>query len=304
MATAQKQALLGVCYPALNRLPSDCRPSPNIYLVWAAKTNYIRQDNKKKLRVLSEVLNLFESNDIHPVVMKGFSSAILYPKPDLRISGDIDLFIPDKYEESVILIKNLGFETSFTHKHHKFYYKGVLIELHHDIISPPFKKLHQYSVHVVEYSGVKFKVFDEITTYILLLTHSVNHLIGPGLGFRHVCDWVLNHLQENKSLDVEFVKTYITENNLMSFLCMFDKFTDILQIKKLNISYSIHNNTYVFLEKDIFRQGDCGISEMSLRKDKTKLFLLFRSLLRFLYFIRYDYRITINFALRKLVYKI
>ena len=279
MDTAQKQALLGVCYPALNRLPSDSIPPKSIYLVWAAKANYIRQDNRKKLNILSELLTLFENHDIHPIVMKGFSSAILYPEPDLRICGDLDLFIPDKYEESVKLIETLGFETSFTHKHHKFYYDGVLIELHHDIISPPFKKLSQYSVCEVEHSGVKFKVFDDTTIGLLLLTHAVIHLIGPGLGFRHVCDLdLLNY----KSSFMEYAQfnEYATDNRLQKIL---DIFKELINVIKSNSS--THPKVIDLIEKDIFSQGDCGKNELTLRNSKTHPIVYCRVLVRFLKFI-------------------
>lgn len=299
MATAQKQALLGVCYPALNRLPSDCRPPKSIYFIWVAKANYIRQDNKKKLKVLSDLLSLFENHDIHPVVMKGFSSAILYPEPDLRICGDIDLYIPDKYKEAVKFIENLGFKTSFTHKHHKFYYDGVLIELHHDIISSPFKKLIQYSVHEVEYLGVKFKAFDETTTAILLLTHAVTHLIGPGLGFRHICDLLL-YMNNKSLLDTGWFNKYLVDNNLKKITDILKAFVDKLSLVPSkndpidNISnHHISEDLISIIEKDLFYQGDCGNYEMLLRTDKSKLFVISRVLVRFLKFLRYDIKVTV-----------
>lgn len=288
MATAQKQALLGVCYPALNRLPSDCRPSPNVYLVWAAKANYIRQDNKKKLKVLSELLSLFENHDIHPVVMKGFSSAILYPEPDLRICGDIDLYIPDKYKEAVKFIEILGFEISFTHKHHKFYYDGVLIELHHDIISPPFRKLREYSIHEVEYPGVKFKVFDETTTGILLLTHAVTHLIGPGLGFRHLCDYALFSYKYS-FIEPEQFYNYITDNRLWQIINIFNELIETIRSNNSPCSRKIN-----FIEKDIFSQGDCGKNELTLRNTKINFIVYCRILVRILKFIMYDKLIPFN----------
>lgn len=304
LVTAQKQALLGVCYPALNLMPSDCRPPKSIYIIGAAKANYIRQDNKKKLRLLAELLNLFENNDIHPVVMKGFSSAILYPEPDLRICGDIDLFIPDKYEESVKLIESLGFETSFTHKHHKFYYDEVLIELHHDIISPPLKKLHQYSVHEVEYSGVKFKVFDETTTGILLLTHAVTHLIGPGLGFRHLCDWVLFNKNYSKNIDNSYFNNYIKENSLIRFLTIFNELSNTLKITEnlLFIGFKkrfSHNDVYS-LEKDMFMQGDCGYGELLYRNKRSKILTNFRVLLRFLRALKYGFTVSVSIFTEKI----
>lgn len=304
MNTAQKQALLGVCYPALSRLPSDCRPPQNIYLVWAAKANYIRQENKKKLQVLSELLSLFKENGIYPVVMKGFSSAILYPEPDLRICGDIDLFIPDNYEESLKLVSDLGYEMSETEKHHKFYYKEVLIELHHHIISSPFKNLKQYKILEVEYAGIKFKTFDETTTAILLLTHSVIHLIGPGLGFRHVCDWIIFLYNNCYNIDKTFLNKYIKENRLVYFVNIFNELANrqILDddfvyagIIKKNINFK----DVFFLEKDLFLQGDCGYKELMYRKEKYSLYVYLRVLIRCFKYLRYGYFVICRMLLLK-----
>ncbi len=294
MNTAQKQALLGVCYPALSELPSDCRPPQNIYLVWAAKANYIRQENKKKLNILSELLHIFETNGIYPVVMKGFSSAVLYPEPDLRICGDIDLFIPDNYEKSLKFVSDLGYEMFETEKHHKFYYKGVLIELHHHVISSSFKKLNQYRILEVEYSGIKFKTLDETTTAILSLIHSVTHLIGPGLGFRHICDWVMFFYNNCHNIDMTYLNKYIKENKLAYFVNLFNElanklilddnlvFADIIK-KKTNLK------DIYFLEKDLFLQGDCGHKELMYRKERCCLYVYLRVLIRCFKYFRYGY---------------
>lgn len=295
MSTAQKQALLGVCYPALSRLPSDCRPPQNIYLVWAAKANYIRQDNKKKLQVLSELLSLFEGNGIYPVIMKGFSSAVLYPEPDLRICGDIDLFIPDNYDDSLKLVSGLGYEMSETEKHHKFYYKGVLIELHHNIVNRPFCIHYSYNIIEQNYDGLRFRTFDNITTSILLLTHSVAHLIGPGLGFRHVCDWVMFNYNNKDSIDNKLLANSVNNNRLVRFVNIFNGL--IINLKLIDerwIPYTEKKGSNVYkkeitsLEKDIFRQGDCGKEELFYRRNIKSLWVYYRVLIRFIRFFRYD----------------
>ena len=305
MNTAQKQALLGVCYPALSELPSDCRPPQNIYLVWAAKANYIRQDNKKKLQVLSELLSLFEENGIYPVVMKGFSSAILYPEPDLRICGDIDLFIPDNYEKSLKLVSDLGYEMSETKKHHKFYYKGILIELHHEFINSPFKTFLQYGTHEVEFSGICIRTFEETTTAILLLTHFIGHIIGPGVGFRHLSDCILFFQKNHNKIDKICFSNYIKKNKLEHFVSIFNGLLKKLTVDDNLFFYDIRNgkahpNDISILESDLFIQGDCGIEELFSRKSKCNLYVYSRVLIRFLSFFRYSPYITINMLLYRL----
>lgn len=312
MNTAQKQALLGVCYPALNCLQSDCRPPKNIYLVWGAKANYIRLDNKKKLQVLSELLSLFETNGIYPVVMKGFSSAVLYPEPDLRICGDIDLFIPEKYYEAVNLIENLGFKTSFTKKHNKFYYDGVLIELHHCIISPPFKRLMQYGVYEVEYLGIKFNIFDETTTAVLLFTHAITHLIGPGLGFRHICDLALLANRKYSQINIPILYDNMKNNNIVIYYQSFNELIYKLLLSNVMIkdAFLLTNNmnrkniakNVVIIERDMFMQGDCGKMGL-LNKREKKIKVYYRAFTRYIKFSRLGIRLLIDNVITKISFK-
>ena len=45
-------------------------------------------------------------NNIPMMVIKGYTLARLYPKPERRIGGDIDIFLFDKQEEGDCIIRN------------------------------------------------------------------------------------------------------------------------------------------------------------------------------------------------------
>lgn len=46
LALAQEQAVTGLCYPALVKLPAGYRPSMDTLLQWYGRTGYIEQCNR------------------------------------------------------------------------------------------------------------------------------------------------------------------------------------------------------------------------------------------------------------------
>ena len=194
---SQQQATLGVCYPVLNTLPKAQQPPQGIFLQWAAQANYIKIRNQKMQQALRSLQSLFAEIEVYPVVMKGLSFAMNYPIPDLRMCGDIDLFIPEKYEGAIEYLRGKGMELDYSEQHYALNYQGVRVELHHRVINPPFKEINTYKIQDIHWESrnnmnrerLDFKVFDIETQAVLMLTHAAEHLAGPGISFRFLYDW-------------------------------------------------------------------------------------------------------------------
>ena len=55
LALAQEQAVTGLCYPALVKLPAGYRPSMDTLLQWYGRTGYIEQCNRHLRKVWDEL---------------------------------------------------------------------------------------------------------------------------------------------------------------------------------------------------------------------------------------------------------
>lgn len=90
------QAVTGLVFEAIKYLPDDKRPSRDIYEIWEEESIISVMGNSAIMYAHKELLNIFDNNGIKCSIIKGASAAINYPKPDLRIMGDIDIFVNNK----------------------------------------------------------------------------------------------------------------------------------------------------------------------------------------------------------------
>ena len=155
-------------------------------------------------------------------ILKGFSSALYYPDPLLRSTGDVDFLVDtdDFKKANQILIEN-GYEASGkNHDVHDVYFNNICrFEMHFQPAGIPKGKsgvkVRKYLNDLLEKSETVSTELGEITVPsvyhhgLIILLHMCHHLTGDGLGLRHLCDWAvyLNTLGETKFLDM-FEETF------------------------------------------------------------------------------------------------
>ena len=121
------QAVTGICYAAVERLPKAFRPPRQLFFSWMAEAQAIQEYNLKIRSVWTEVNASLEQAGVYPIVMKGIGIALLYPQPLLRMTGDLDLYIPDSYDKALECLKQWG-EIKFDPEHDLVYIQDILVE--------------------------------------------------------------------------------------------------------------------------------------------------------------------------------
>ena len=192
LALAQKQAVLGLIYAGVSRLPKELMPNQQLLLRLYGFSEQIRKSNAKIIAVAQEVCSWFEEAGLEPIVLKGFSVGAFYAEPDLRQPGDIDLFFHRDYEKVVDIVQHRGITVELNANHDKFWYQGVLIELH----SQPFRSLYPIAdldlTPVWQETAVgRYRVLNFKANALLLLLHPAKHFMNEGVGLRQVCDWAV-----------------------------------------------------------------------------------------------------------------
>ncbi len=173
------------------------------------------------------VINLLEDNGVKTVLLKGSSTASLYPVPELRKSGDVDLLLEN--EESVdracSILSKAGFQIeNEQHAHHHIVYKspdGIDVELHSLLVEPfDNNRINNYleSVKVGIFKdifrenimGIELPVLNEAFHAFYLLLHMLQHFLRSGFGLKLVCDWAVfwnrDIPQQDKSQFIQLVK--------------------------------------------------------------------------------------------------
>lgn len=136
------------------------------------------------------------------VILKGMAAASYYPKPHERIIGDIDFLIdPSQRPEIEELLSKNGYQNwNKDHICHVVFKKGdAHLEMHFEIAGIPHGKsgeaVREFMADAVkhsvtaEFDGWSFPAPEDIYHGLIILLHMQHHMLGEGLGLRHICDW-------------------------------------------------------------------------------------------------------------------
>lgn len=200
-----KQTVIGVCFQAVRKLPPGFRPPQSILLPWMGQSLYIEAQSHKMLQVWQELQHRFTEAGIHPLLMKGLAVASCYARPASRQAGDIDLFVPEKYQEALRLVHQWNCGTQHLPQHDSFDYQGIHIEMHPELISLPFKPRTGCRPTAVYWNDTELPTPDVHSTCLLLLSHAAKHFIKGGIGYRHLCDWAVFLQRSHSEIDTDLM---------------------------------------------------------------------------------------------------
>lgn len=153
------------------------------------------------------LVNLLEGAGIPVLVLKGCGAAELYPVPETRKSGDIDLLVPEDSLEAaakVLAREHFSVKESQHANHHLACSSedGIDVELH-TMLAEPFrdngtnlrmKELLPVFFEKKEYKecmGVSLPIASEPYQALQLLLHMLQHFLRAGFGLKLLCDWVV-----------------------------------------------------------------------------------------------------------------
>ncbi len=172
---------------------------------------------------------------VRPIVVKGIICRNTYPKPDLRPSGDEDLYV--KIEEYPRLKEFLfanGFrlteksaaedmseELEFLNPE-----KGVLYEVHTTLmpkISSFYDKHNEAFEGAFElakadtFEGHEIFTLEETQHLFFLLSHLLKHFVAGGVGIRQLCDIVMFIRKYHGTIDWQEFRDWLHEFHLEIF---------------------------------------------------------------------------------------
>ena len=201
---SKEQAVAGIVFDGIGALPEDCRPPQEIALEWYVFVLRIEQANRQADAVLASLLSWHAGQGIRPVLLKGRGLARLYPCPDRRQCGDIDLFLGQDYGKAKALLPRMqGIRMDAEgEKHLSCRYQGVEVEIHRRaacFYHPLYNRRLQ--VWVKQYlpgkavrmalGGVEVQCPPGQFNAVYLLVHILLHFISDGVALRQIMDWAI-----------------------------------------------------------------------------------------------------------------
>lgn len=237
---ASQQTVMGLVADAASRLPSESRPAPELW----QKLHHFRVTGIRTHALLNtrlaEVLELFRSAGLRPVLFKGQGLASNYPDPTARQCGDLDIYIgEDDYLKACdVAISSFGCHDgdAESKKHYHLQSGGVDVEIHRIGESlPGFKAdrlfqawtrrhLHETDLRRLNIDGVEVDVPPVAFDAVYILNHTWHHFVNGGIGLRQVCDWIMYLHQFHDCLDVVQLESDLRDFNLLkvwkTFACI------------------------------------------------------------------------------------
>lgn len=275
LALAQKQAVLGLIYAGVARLPKTLMPDQQLLLRLYGFSEQIRKSNAKVIAVAHEVCGWFEEAGLEPIILKGISVGTFYAEPSLRQPGDIDLFFHRDYDKVVEIVQRRGITVELNPHHDTFVYQGVLIELHRkpcDFVRPA---VVDFTPVGFNYINNAFRMLNPTGNAFLLLMHAAIHFMASGLGLRQFCDWAVFLQQYTDADELEEAWEAVQKQGAGAFACEFTALAvDVLGVK-LNeqkhfwIKNSIPDRREV-LFGELIRQGNFGDRNLPRRGEFIK----------------------------------
>ena len=222
------------------------------------------------------VIQLLNTAGIPFFLLKGTNLSELYPKPEFRRFGDVDILINDDilFEKARKLLAENGFQSQklLVDHHIELTYerpeRNYILELHRKAISSQDSKKLDTSINSLFDSLPLEKPLPPAIEALYLILHMLQHLLSSGFGVKLLCDWVVYLEHFTDKIDSAQLKAILDELGLFVFahtvteLCVQklgltavpECFRQPLPDKKQKIA---------LLTEDIFSAGEFGKADSS-----------------------------------------
>ena len=128
------QGILAWVWDSVCKLPQSQKPPRMQSINWALSAQEIWDTSEKQENVLKQIIEKCNNNHIRVLLLKGIGLSNLYPKPESRSCGDIDIYLFGDYEKGNMILGNNHFDETALHS--ELIYDGVTVENHKMLIFP------------------------------------------------------------------------------------------------------------------------------------------------------------------------
>ena len=213
---AKHHNILGICYCVLNKSKYKNNIPQGFFNAIRDKFFdyvYIYECQKN---ALDEVEDILSSSQVRYILFKGAVLRNLYPVPESRAMGDIDLLIDRENRDKVkALLTNAGFDCTGQIDPVYNYRKGnVLLEVHTHIISEFGDSAFNDAFENAVFDGYKGTLNSDYHL-AYLIAHAANHLLTTGAGVRFILDLAV--LQRASEIDYDRLFDMLEKINLTTF---------------------------------------------------------------------------------------
>ena len=279
-ALATKQGLLGVVLDGIQQLPDDQRPPKVLLLQWIGQVMLEEERYAMQKKASIEMASLFANNGIRTYVLKGMVVSECYPKPQHRVSSDVDCFLlsdrggEDVWEKGNRLMEDAGYNVGRGfYKNSSFTLPGLTVENHRFMV--PFrgndclKRLEIMLQSILRSDGGKDRFEDTwlyrppvMVSALFLIEHAYSHFLHEGLTWRHVLDWMMFSRKHKEEIDWQALDAMIDEFGFRKFYDSYNRL-GLYLIEELSVENLEYRDSLML--RDIWSELDLQENMHSLK---------------------------------------
>ncbi len=205
------QGVLGIAYDGMKELPQTLHPPKNILIKWALGVEAIEKRHQYQIKALLSIATLFKENNIRCLLLKGPGIGQLFPIPEHRESGDLDIYLFGNYEKGNRLMEERGIKVDYTGEiHSSFLFHSIPVENHYSFLHVEKNQMnYEYDrIMYQELSKQDSPLSEDLGVYVpslsfnllFLFNHAVRHFLTSGIVLRQICDWaiLLDQCKDNR----------------------------------------------------------------------------------------------------------
>lgn len=321
-AIAQKQALLGVLFYGIQRLPKELAPEQKLLMQWMVMAEQIRKQNIRLFQDSVKVCQNFENEGFANCILKGQGNALLYPDPYIRTPGDIDIYLSGGRRKIMKYVDQVCPNQVMRYHHVDFPVLKTAIEVHFTpsyMFYPIHNRRMQKWFEEVMGEQCNHRVslpdgYGEIHVpqvsfnVIYILSHLYRHIFTEGIGLRQLLDYyfvlvkwhtdLTNLTDSNKSLpqmtqintDLDTLRHELKYLGLWKFAqAVMFVMKEVFGLSEDRMIAPMDEKEGRFLLDEIMRGGNFGQYDdrMGSKAGESKIHRYFRMNLRNLRFVKH-----------------
>ena len=195
-----RQGVVGLVFDGLER--SELRIPQMTLFEWIGAAESIKQQNSALNKHIARINQFFVERNKRCVILKGQANGLMYPKPELRSPGDIDLWCEGKNVDIIRMVQKECPEAQYSLHHIKMpAFDEASIEVHYRPIFLPNwyedKKLQKYIDkfqdrqfnNTIQIFSTKIGVLTSDFDVIYQLLHMWHHFFETRNNFKQIIDY-------------------------------------------------------------------------------------------------------------------
>ncbi len=236
-ALGVKQGVAAILFDGLQRL-IDAHidiplPDKKLKMQWYAHTLQVEKHHRQQEHVISSLAEFYSEHGIKMMILKGYGVSLLYPTPNHRPCGDIDIWqFGDEERGDNLLHEKLGIQIDYSHHHHTvFTCNGVAVENHYDFVNQHSslsnrdfeEEMHRliakHKAEAVMINGQQVYIPSATFNAVFLMRHMGQHFASTEIAVRHLVDWAMFVKHYHQDVDWQWLEQFAKKQKMFQFLC-------------------------------------------------------------------------------------